>query len=66
MFPYAYKLKKTSFNQRKKALEFCFCGILDLSAVQDVTKFQSLITNVLLQLVRDIIRARFFNKVNFW
>jgi len=32
-----------------------FCGILDSAAVQDCTKFPSLITNVLLQLVRDII-----------
>ena len=30
-----------------------FCGILDPAAIQDVTKFPSL-TNVLLQLVRDI------------
>jgi len=32
-----------------------FCGISDPAAVQDCTKFPSLITNVLLQLVRDII-----------
>jgi len=32
-----------------------FCGILDPTAVQDCTKFPSLITNVLLQLVRYII-----------
>jgi len=32
-----------------------FCGILNPAAVQDCTKFPSLITNVLLQLVRDII-----------
>jgi len=31
-----------------------FCGILDPAAVQDCTKFYSLITNVFLQLVKDI------------
>jgi len=34
-----------------------FCGVLDLTAAQDCTKFPSLITNVLLQLVRDIING---------
>jgi len=34
-----------------------FCGILDPAAVQDCTKCPSLITNVLLQLVRDIING---------
>jgi len=38
-------------------LELYFCGILDPVAVQDGTKFPSLITNVLLQLVRDIING---------
>ena len=31
-----------------------FCGILDPGAVQDCIKFPSLITNVLVQLVKDI------------
>jgi len=34
-----------------------FCGILDPAAVQDCTKFPSLITNVLVQLVKDIING---------
>jgi len=34
-----------------------FCGILDPAAIQDCTKFPSLITNALLQLVRDIIHG---------
>jgi len=41
--------------RKKKPLGFIFCGILDSAAAQDCTKFPSLITNVLLQLVRDII-----------
>ena len=32
-----------------------FCGSLDPAAIQDCTKFLSLMTNLLLQLVRDII-----------
>jgi len=32
-----------------------FCGILDPAAVQDCIKFPSLITNVLVQLVKDTI-----------
>jgi len=32
-----------------------FCGILDPATVQDCTSFPSLIRNLLLQLVRDII-----------
>jgi len=39
-----------------------FCGILDSTAVQDCTKFPSLITNVLLQLVRDIINGEFYQR----
>jgi len=42
---------------RKKALGLYFCGILDTAAVQDCTKFPSLITNVLLHLVRDFING---------
>ena len=38
-------------------MELYFCGILDPAAVQDRTEFPSLITNVLLQLVRDIING---------
>jgi len=34
-----------------------FCGILGPAAVQDCTKFPSLITPVLLRLVRDIINV---------
>ena len=34
-----------------------FCGVLDLTAAQDCTKLPSLITNVPLQLVRDIING---------
>jgi len=49
VFPCAYK--------SKYALGLYFCGILDPAAVQDCTKFPSLITNVLLQLVRDIIKG---------
>jgi len=56
MFPYAYK-SKTNFSYRKKSLELCVCGILDPTVVQDLTKFPSSITKVLLQLVRDTINA---------
>ena len=42
---------------KKDALGLYFCGILDPAAVQDWTKFPSLITNVLLQLVRYIING---------
>jgi len=42
---------------KKEALGLYFCGILDPAAVQGWTKFPSLITNVLLQLVRDIING---------
>ena len=34
-----------------------FCGILDRATFQDCTKFPSFITNVLLQLLRDIING---------
>ena len=34
-----------------------FCGISDPAAAQDVIKFPSLMTNVPLQLVRDIING---------
>ena len=42
---------------KKEAFGLYFCGILDPAAVQDWTKFPSLITNVLLHLVRDIING---------
>jgi len=51
------QIKKHNFNQKKKELRIYFCGILDPAAVQDCTKFGSLIANVLLQLVRDIING---------
>jgi len=56
MFRYAYK-SKTNFSSRKKALWFYFCGIFSSAAVQDCTKRPSLIKNVPLQLVRNIINA---------
>jgi len=37
--------------------DYTFMGILALAAGQDCTKFPNLITNVLLQLVRDIING---------
>jgi len=49
--------QKTNFSYRKKSLEICVCGILDPAVVQDLTKFPSSITKVLLQLVRDIING---------
>jgi len=42
---------------RKKALGIYFCGILDHATVQDCTNLPSLITNVVLQLLRDIING---------
>jgi len=51
------QIKKTNFSWRKKALGVYFCGILDPVTVQDCTKFPSVITNVLLQLVKDIING---------
>jgi len=38
-------------------LELCVCGILDSAVVQDLTKFPSSITKVLLQLGRYIING---------
>jgi len=51
MFPNAYKLKN------KFQLEEESIGILDPAAVQDCKKIPNLITNVLLQLVGDIIKG---------
>jgi len=48
---------KTIFNWRKKALGLYFCGVLDPTAAQDCANVSSLITNVPLQLVRDIING---------
>jgi len=54
MFLYVYKLKnKFQFEEGGIVIVF-FCWILDPAAVEDCTKFPSLITNVLLKLVRDI------------
>jgi len=62
-----YTNEKTNLNWRKKALGIYFCGILDPVAVQDCTKFPSVITNVLLQLMKDIINGvcyqRFENRL---
>jgi len=48
-------MKKQISIRGSKHWDYIFCGILDLTAVQDCTKFPSLITNVPLQLVGDII-----------
>jgi len=50
---YAYKFK----NLLEEALGLYFCRILGPAAVQDCTKFPRLMTNALLQLVRDIING---------
>jgi len=39
-----------------------FCGILDPAAVQDRTKFPTLLTNVFLQSVRDIINGACYQR----
>jgi len=39
------------------ALGLYFCGILDPATVQDCIKFPSLVTNVLVQLVKDAING---------
>jgi len=52
MFPYTYKL--INKFQSEEGIVIILCGILDPATVQDRTKFPSLITNLLLQLVRDI------------
>jgi len=46
-------------NEKKllEALGLYFCGILGPAAVQDCTEFPRLMTNALLQLVRDIING---------
>jgi len=50
------QIKKTNFNKRKRHWDYIF-GNLDIAAVQDCTKFPSLITNVILQLGRCIING---------
>jgi len=51
------QIKKQISVKGRKHWDYTFCGILDPDAVQDCTKFPSLITNVLLQLVGDIIKG---------
>ena len=56
MFPYACKLKN-KFQSEEEGIRNIFCGILDHATFQDCTKFPSVISNVLLQLLRDIING---------
>jgi len=51
------QIKKQISIRGRRHWEYIVCGILDLAAVHDCTKFPKLITNVLLQLVRDIING---------
>ena len=51
------EIKKQISVRGRRHWEYTFCGILDLVAIQDCTKFPSIITNVLLQLVKDIING---------
>jgi len=61
--PNAYKVKnKFQLEQEGTGIIQYFCGILDPAAVQDCTKFQSLLTYVLLQLVRDIINGACYQR----
>jgi len=60
MFPYAYNKKQISVKW-KKALGLYSYGILYPAAVQDCTKFPSLITNVL-QSVGDIINGECYQR----
>jgi len=48
---------KNKFHLEEEGIRNIFCGILDPATVQDCTKFPSVITNVLLQLLRDIING---------
>jgi len=41
MFRYEYKLKKQISIRGRRHWNSIFCGILDLAAVQDCTKFPS-------------------------
>jgi len=58
MFSCAYKLKKQISILGRKYWDYIFCEILDSAAVQDCTKFPSFVTNVRLQLVRDINKGQ--------
>jgi len=51
MFPYAYQLKNKFQLEEESIGEYILCGILHPAAVQDCTKFRSLITDVFLQLL---------------
>jgi len=47
---------KTNFQLEEEIIGVIFfCGTFDPAALQDCTKFPRLITNVLLQLVKEII-----------
>jgi len=54
---------KDKLQLEEESIRIIFCRILDPPEVQDCTKFPSLITNVLLQLVRDIILANWQNLI---
>jgi len=47
---------------KNKTLGLYFCWIFDPAAVQDCTKYPTLTTNVLLQLVRVITNAVYFQR----
>ena len=47
----------TNFNKLLEAQGLFFCAILCPTAVQDCTEFPRLMTNALLQLVRDVINV---------
>jgi len=49
------QIKKQISIRGSKHWDYIFCGIVDPAAVQDCTKFPSLITDVAPQLVKDII-----------
>jgi len=53
---------KNKFQLEEEGMRNIFCGILDPVTVQDCTKFPSVITNVLLQLLRDIINGVFYQR----
>jgi len=63
LFPYVYKLKKNKFQIEEEGIGIVFFyWILDPAAVQDCTKFFSLLTNVLLQLLRDITNGACYQR----
>jgi len=55
MLPYEFKLKNKFSIRGRNHWGYFFCGTFDPAALQDCTKFPRLITNVLLQLVKEII-----------